>query len=163
MDVQWESEVAGLLTDLSAAQDELLEVLKEKCRLLVGGDVEGLEGVNGRELALVDRLQEIHARREGLLALARERGLPAESIRVLASSLAPAERDPLMSRMQQAAGRWRLLQHQSLTNWVLAQRSLIHLSQILEIIATGGRRQPTYRNSHAQAVEASGGLVDHAA
>ncbi|MCU0373434.1 MAG: hypothetical protein MUE56_09370, partial [Ignavibacteria bacterium] len=29
----------------------------------------------------------------------------------------------------------RLLQHQSLTNWVLAQRSMLHLSQLLEIIA----------------------------
>ena len=38
----------------------------------------------------------------------------------------------------------RLLQHHSLTNWVLVQRTLIHLSQVLEIIATGGRLKPTY-------------------
>ena len=38
----------------------------------------------------------------------------------------------------------RLLQHQSLTNWVLAQKALLHVAQMLEIIATGGRLKPTY-------------------
>ena len=46
----------------------------------------------------------------------------------------------------EAAERSRLLQHQSLTNWVLVQRSLLHLSQLIEIIATGGRPKPTYGN-----------------
>jgi hypothetical protein len=55
----------------------------------------------------------------------------------------------------------RLLQHHSLTNWVLAQRSLLHITQLLEIVATGGRLQPTYgkgASSHAR-----GALVDQEA
>jgi hypothetical protein len=42
------------------------------------------------------------------------------------------------------AARMRVLQHHSLVNWVLAQRALLHVSQLLEIIATGGRTQPNY-------------------
>ena len=42
----------------------------------------------------------------------------------------------------------------------LVQRALIHLSQMLEIIATGGQMQPTYEKKDS--VEASGALVDRA-
>jgi hypothetical protein len=52
----------------------------------------------------------------------------------------------------------RLLQNQSITNWVLAQRSLLHVSQLLEIIATGGRLQPTY--GEGETVNAVGSLQD---
>jgi hypothetical protein len=55
----------------------------------------------------------------------------------------------------------RLLQHHSLANWVLAQRSLLHVAQMLEIIATGGRLQPTYGNGESSM--SGGALVDHQA
>jgi hypothetical protein len=55
----------------------------------------------------------------------------------------------------------RLLQHQSLTNWVLAQRAVLHVSQLLEIIATGGRLQPTYGDGDT--LHNRGSLVDQEA
>jgi hypothetical protein len=55
----------------------------------------------------------------------------------------------------------RLLQHQSLTNWVVAQRTVLHLSQMIEIIATGGKLKPTYGKSDAAL--ARGALVDREA
>ena len=55
----------------------------------------------------------------------------------------------------------RLLQNQSITNWVLAQRSLLHVSQLLEIIATGGRLQPTY--GEGETVHSVGSLVNQEA
>jgi hypothetical protein len=63
--------------------------------------------------------------------------------------------------LRQASHRARLLQHHSLVNWVLVQKTLIHLSQLLEIIATGGRLQPTYQRDGT--VQATGALVDRAA
>jgi hypothetical protein len=53
-----------------------------------------------------------------------------------------------------------MLQHQSLANWVLVQRTLLHLSQLIEIVATGGEKPPTYQRSGP--VAASGALVDRA-
>jgi hypothetical protein len=55
----------------------------------------------------------------------------------------------------------RLLQHHSLTNWVVTQRTLIHLSQMIEIVATGGRMSSTY--GRPESVATSGGFVDHQA
>ena len=62
------------------------------------------------------------------------------------------------AQVNEAAAQMRLLQHQSLTNWVLAQRSILHLSQLLEIIATGGQLQPTY--GRGDSPTPSGALVD---
>ena len=58
-------------------------------------------------------------------------------------------REKLGKQVKDSAAKMRLLQHHSLTNWVLAQRSLLHVSQLLEIIATGGRMQPTYGDRDA--------------
>ena len=57
--------------------------------------------------------------------------------------------------------RMRLLQTGLLTNWLLAQRTLLHISQLLEIIATGGRIQPTYVVS--ESVQSRGALLDQEA
>jgi len=79
----------------------------------------------------------------------------------LVAQTGAAKNPHLTTQMHDAATRGRILQHKSLSNWVLVQRWLIHLSQLLEIIATGGQLQPTYGKD---ATNSSGGsLVDQAA
>ena len=160
METAWESELATFLTDLSAVQEESLEILTRKRQLLVDADTEGLAEIAQREQALIERLQESLKRRQGLLERAGAEGLPSESIRSLSTALPDRRKGELADQLDQAAGRARLLQHHALTNWVLVQRTLIHLSQMLEIIATGGQMQPTYERKDS--VEASGALVDRA-
>jgi flagellar biosynthesis/type III secretory pathway chaperone len=156
-----ESELAALLTDLLAGQEELLSILGKKRQLLAAADIEGLSAVSAREEHLVGTLQECLRRREELLAQAAEKGLPAASIRAVADALPAARGSVLGQQVDLAASRSRLLQQQNLINWVIIQRTLIHLSQLLEIIATGGRLQPTY--GEGQPAPASGALVDRAA
>ena len=152
---------AIVLTDLLVAQDELLEILAKKRELLVAADIEGLAAIGHQEETLVGSLQKCLRRREELLARAGREGLPCTSIRALSRALPKAQREPLGEQVQLASSRARLLKHHSLTNWVVVQRTLIHLSQMLEIIATGGRLQPTY--GEREPVNASGTLVDRAA
>ncbi|MFH1265840.1 MAG: flagellar export chaperone FlgN [Planctomycetota bacterium] len=161
METAWESELASFLTHLSAVQAESLEILTEKRQLLVAADTEGLAGVAKREEGLIEKLRECLTRREQLLDRAAEEGLPSENIRSLTAALPDDGRRVLSDQVNEAAGRTRLLRHHSLTNWVLVQRTLIHLSQMLEIIATGGQMQPTYERK--ESVHASGALVDRAA
>jgi hypothetical protein len=82
-------------------------------------------------------------------------------MRKLATRVGRGKSGKLGQEVKEAAARMRLLQHHSLANWVLAQRSLLHVSQLLEIIATGGRLQPTYGDT--QSVHARGGLVNQEA
>jgi hypothetical protein len=85
--------------------------------------------------------------------------MPNDSMAVLAANLGGDANGKLGKQVKQVASNMRLLQHQSLTNWVLAQRALLHVSQLLEIIATGGRMQPTYGDKDA--LHSRGSLVDH--
>ncbi len=161
MQTSWESELASLLTDLLAVQDQLLETLTKKRDLLATADTEGLAAIARQEEKLIGSLQHCVERREQLLERARQEGLPSGNVRALTKALPRAERDKIGSQVKLAKSRARLLQHHSLTNWVIVQRTLIHLSQMLEIIATGGRLQPTY--GEGEPVNASGTLVDRAA
>lgn len=161
METSWESELATLLTDLLAIQDELLGILTKKRELLVAADLDGLAAVGPQEERLIESLHECLRRREQLLCRAGREGLPSASIRALTHALPQTERRKMGKRVELARSRAGLLKHHNLTNWVVIQRTLIHLSQMLEIIATGGRLRPTY--GEGEVVNASGGLVDRAA
>ena len=161
MDDNWEGEIGGLLGELAEVQTALLGTLSEKRLLLAAGDHVALTAMGDRESQLAQRLQACHERRQQLLARANDSGLPSDSIGSLSERLPAESRDRVQASIREATGRTQLLQHQSLANWVLVQRSLLHLSQLIEIIATGGRPKPTY--GKGSDCGASGALVDRAA
>jgi hypothetical protein len=146
-----DTEVASLLSDLLSGQGELMAVLNRKRNMLAASDHEGLATIAGEEQRLLGVLQDCFARRQALLARAGAAGLPAGSIQALTQALPAAQRGPLARQVATANSRTRLLHTQNLTNWIVIQRTLIHLSQLLEIIATGGRPQTTYGKSPARA------------
>jgi len=159
--LHWEHELAALLEELSSVQEELLAVLIAKKDCLAAADLDSLSELQAREVALGGRLQACHERRGELLAAAKEQNLPGDSISRLAATLPARQRDKLGKQVKESEARMRLLQNQSITNWVLAQRSLLHVSQLLEIIATGGRLQPTY--GEGETVHSVGSLVNQEA
>jgi flagellar biosynthesis/type III secretory pathway chaperone len=160
-ELDWEQAIGDLLTELSGAQDELLSVLNDKRQLLGRSDMNGLDAIADRERQVLARLQHCHDQRARLLQRSADEGEPAQSLRDRAQHLPAAQAGPLRERLDSAAAQSRLLKHQCLTNWVLAQQSLVHLSQLIELIATGGRRQPTYSNGATSC--ATGTLVDQEA
>ncbi len=159
--VDWESELANLLTDLSSAQQELLVLLGQKRQHMAAGNLQAMLDTQPREEQLCRRLEECHARRTQLLQTAAEHGLPDSSVRQLVDALPRGKQGGLDKQLKDSSERVRLLHHHSLTNWVVAQRSLLHVAQLLEIIATGGRLQPTYGDG--ESVHARGALVDREA
>jgi hypothetical protein len=157
----WENEIAGLLTELSSVQGDLLAVLSEKRQTLASGDHEALLATAGREQTLIERLNACHQRRQQLLDRAAAEGLPSESVKSLSQQLSGESQVRIQAGIEEAAERGQFLQQQCLTNWVLVQRTLLHLSQMIGIIATGGQPMPTYGKGSDCAV--SGALVDRAA
>jgi hypothetical protein len=157
----FDTQLGSLLTELSDVQRELLTVIGEKRSLLMTADVPGLAKLQPREQVLLERLQACQNVRQDLLRRAQARGLPHRSLTELTAALPAQQRQHWTPQIREAASRSRLLQHQSLTNWVIVQRTLIHLSQMLEIIATGGRLCPTY--GKGATADTSGNLVDQEA
>jgi flagellar FlgN protein len=161
MTSEWESELATFLNDLTSVQEELLTFLADKRQSLVAMDRSRLDELQATERQLIIRLQNCQRRRQELLAEAARESLPSASLRSLAGALPADARASLESHMAQASERARLLQHQSLANWVFVQRTLLHLTRLLEIIATGGRSEPTY--GRGDSARSGGALVDQAA
>jgi hypothetical protein len=158
----WHQHISALLNELTGTQDELLQLLTQKREAMVASDMEAMEGLQERELQLGQTLQEIQDRRQQLLNQAKEQGLPADNLGAVLASVGDDENGGVGRHMQKAQSRSRVLQEHTLTNWVLAQKSLLHLSQLLEIIATGGRITPTY-GEEAPATHSRGSLIDEAA
>ena len=156
-----ESDVAALLTDLLTGQNDLMEILGRKRASLGTLDHAGLADVTADEQRLLASLQSCLQRREQLLARAAAEGLPSASLQALTKAIPPERAAGLNRQITAAGAKARLLQHQSLINWIVVQRTLIHLSQLLEIIATGGRLQPTY--GEMGKCRAHGALVDQEA
>ncbi len=156
-----ETNIASLLDELSAVQSELLAILQRKRQCLLDQNAAGLAAIAADETQILARLQACHDRRGELLADAASDGHPAQNLRSLAGTLPRMQRRAVETQIRDAESRSRLLQHHSLTNWVVTQRTLLHLSQLLEIIATGGRIKPTYGNGEPLA--SGGSVLDHAA
>jgi hypothetical protein len=161
MQISWETEIAQLLTELSAVQDELFDILGKKRGMLIQSDYQGLTSLIPLEEQLVGKMEACANRRKDILGRAKQEGLPSNSIKSLNNTVASPKQSELGEQISQVSNRSRLLHHESITNWVVIQRTLIHLSQMLEIIATGGKIQPTYGGGDP--VNSSGSLVDKAA
>lgn len=157
---RWESELAALLERLAAAQRELLSLLSTKRQLIVAGDHEALAATATRESELAAELQACQQRREELLRQADAAGLPGRSLAELSAALPRPTAAALEGSVAEARRRAGLIRHECLAQWVAIQRSVLHLSQMLEIIATGGRSQPTYGKGRLS--ERGGALIDQA-
>ena len=160
MDINWESELAQLLERLGKTQQLLLGLLAQKHDLLLQRDHAGLAALAPQEESLGAELQACHDHRRDLLEQASEAGLPADSIRSLSKSLPTEQAQSLQQPIDESNRRSQLLRHQSLSQWVVVQRTLLHLSHMLEIVATGGQLKPTYGKGAAS--ENSGTLIDQA-
>ena len=158
--ISWEDAIGELLRQLSDVQQEVLDVLSEKREFLVNADTQGMASLQEREQSLVNKLQHCQHIREKLLQRARGEGLPSDNVRTLCEIVPRGSRGELGKRIKESSHRARLLQHNSITNWLLVQRTMLHLAQMLEILATGGELQPTY-GKEVQ-VAASGSLMDRA-
>jgi flagellar biosynthesis/type III secretory pathway chaperone len=145
------SEISDLLDALTSVQGELLGVLGEKRQALATANIVRLSELAPREEQLAQKLQDCQERQ----------GQGSDNLAKLATKTSGGKPSKLGSRVKETSARMRLLQHHSLANWVLAQRSLLHVSQLLEIIATGGRMQPTYGDK--ESLHARGSLVNQEA
>jgi hypothetical protein len=95
-----------------------------------------------------------------MLAAADAEGLPHQSLAELSAALPGRSPRQLEGSVAEARERARLIRHECLTQWVAVQRTVLHLAQMLEIIATGGRSQPTYGKGRSP--ERGGALIDQA-
>ncbi len=158
----WHDAAQEFLRDLMVVQEEFLAVLLKRRQRFVAPISDDWPTVTPVEQSLLQRLQQCHQRRQDLLRAAGPVVPPGQTLRGAVAVLADAgARRPLDALLDEAESASRRLRLAGLTHWMLAQRSLAHVSQLLEILATGTPQPPTYGNGPVSAVR--GGLLDEAA
>ncbi|QDS98320.1 flagellar export chaperone FlgN [Adhaeretor mobilis] len=162
----WDTAVAGLIERLSTAQTGLLDLLASKREMLQRQDHEALASLAPEEAALGVELAACHQAREALLTRAAGEGLTGKTLAEASQSLPSEASAALVEPLAAAKKRSQLIRHECLAQWVVVQRTVLHLSQMLEIVATGGRSKPTYDNGSTLAKGVpqanSGSLMDRA-
>lgn len=156
-------EVGTLLRDLTEIQSSLLSVLKQKRDAMATGALDSLNDLQRIEEEIHRRLKACYDRRSEILERGCSQGLEGDTLAELTQQISEknqADVGNLPEKFQESKEHVRRLQLEHLTNWVIAQKSLLHVSQILEIVATGGKIQPTYGKSESSA---RGALVDQEA
>ena len=147
------------LKQLASAQDATLGILKKKQKLLVQLDPPALEAIVVEERDALDQLRSALAQREAILQTAQNEGIEADSIQQLCETLFPHNVE-VRRLLDIAQNRSKQLRFLALTNWTMSQKSMIHLSQLIELIETRGHGKTTYKPTKGTE---GGGLVDRVA
>ncbi|MDR0869529.1 MAG: flagellar protein FlgN [Planctomycetaceae bacterium] len=147
---------------LTAVQEKTLAVLQQKQSALVKPDRNVLSTLAAEEQEVLELLQQTRNEREQILTAAQQRGLNAGSVQTVCEQVFEQQTEwkPLVDSLQE---RSRQIQFASLTNWTMSQKSLVHLTQILEFIETRGEGKTTYCLSKNVPAVTGGGFIDKAA
>jgi len=155
-------DIQQYLSELYTVQEHTLSVLSQKQKILVKPDRDALAAIAAEEQEVLAQLRQCVVRREEILAAARKEGHEVKSIQSLCERILSPDSECLRL-VEEATRRSRLIQLQSRTNCVVVQKSLNHLSQLLDIIATRGHGSPTYHRHGDKETGSSGGFVDRVA
>lgn len=159
------SAVADYLDEYLDVQQSLLDVMTAKLDVLAKRSLEETRALDAREAELVERLKACVERRQGLLADPELNATGQSTLKRIVRSVADADdagEDLHLSRRFDAAEKNnRDLRMRSVSAWVLAQRSVVHWSQMLEIVAAQGQNVPTYKRDRK--LRSRGALIDQEA
>ncbi|MDR1141578.1 MAG: flagellar protein FlgN [Planctomycetaceae bacterium] len=158
-----EHEIIVFLSQLATVQEKILDILTKKQALLVKPDKESLAAITTEEEHTLILLQQSLDHRKKILESAQKQGHDVDSIQMLCEQIFPKPREWRML-VNAAHNRNRQIRYLALANWTVSQKSLIHLTQILEIIETRGQGKTTYKPQKGKEEHSSGGgFVDRVA
>lgn len=162
-------ELSQFLTELEHTQQDLLTLFTAKREALDRRLSPELIRLSVQEGELTNRLQELVKERTKLLIKARDAGFVVESLLELAGVIGRTVGDSrvlraielIEKRIIQSQQRTMKLQQESWVHWIISHRCYNHYTELVELIAHGGHRAPTYGDKTPSA--AGGALLDAAA
>lgn len=157
--VQLLVEIQQLVAELLAAGAELRQHYERKSSAMQRASADEMQKLAECELALTQRLERGLAKRRSLLQVAGRLRLPHRSLRELIVELPGAPLAELQAALAQIQEQSRQLRLIGWSHWVVAHRSLNYYNELIDLIAQGGHRSPTY-NQHAQREGQGGVLLD---
>jgi hypothetical protein len=160
------AELARDVEDLLLAVDEnqaALSVAYRDKRAAIreanGAEIDRLTQI---EESLIAELQVQLRRREQILQQARKLGLPAESLTRVVETFDEPLRERLLAQIEQTRRVTDSNRRESWILWIVCKQSLRFFSDVIDLIASGGRRNPVYLARPGAVAEMStgGALLD---
>lgn len=137
------TEIQDYLTQLIESQNQWLAVLHKKQAILVKPEKEAMALIALEEEKAVESMQNVLKRREELLTSARLQNIRGDSIEQLSEHFFPRN-VAVQQLLDEARHRTQQIRFLNYTNWLISRKSLIHVSQILELLDKG-RSKTTYQ------------------
>ena len=153
------TEILHYLHQLLEAQTQMLAVLHKQQTLLVRPTKETAAMITAEEEKALEKMQNILTRREELLTSARLQNIRSDSFEQLCEHFLPRNIE-VQQLLTEAKHRTQQIQLLAYTNWTMSRKSLIHISQILELLETRGQGKTTYQ---PQTGASRGGFVNRVA
>ena len=155
------TDILNFLKQLIEAQDQMLAVLQKKQAVLVRPEKEAMASVSVEEESMLQKMQHVLDHREELLTTARLQNIRSDSMEQLCEHLFPhnIEVQKLINGAKHRTHQIGLLAY---TNWTMTRKSMIHISQILELLETRGQGKTTYHPQSNNDIS-HGGFVDRVA
>ena len=138
------TDILDFLVQLTETQDQMLAALHKKQAVLVKPEKEAMESVTAEEEAVLEKMQKMLDRREELLTAARLQNILSDSIERLCGHLFP-HNVSVHKLLDGARHRTQQIGLLAYTNWTMTRKSMIHISQILELLETRGQGKTTYQ------------------
>ena len=141
------TELERFATSLIDAQETLLEIMRRKRTALTTSNTAALAALEAPETEAAQRLQVLVTWRAKLLQAARHIGRNFDSLTDLAHSLVAPQSSAVVTLLEQARRLAVAVQQESWVQWVITNRCCNFYGEVLELIAHGGRKSPTYHQA----------------
>jgi len=162
MSPAWWDEVARFVDGLEAAQHDLLATLRLQRRALAQADAGELERLNALAAEHAQRLQQMTSWRAKLLEQAAADDAAATSLSVVLARHVNLAAETLRARLYAVQQRFGEIRREAWVQWVVTHRSQSFHAEVLDLIAHGGQKPPTYGDTPRQ-TSAGGVMLDAAA
>jgi hypothetical protein len=157
------AEMERFAASLIEAQQALLDILRRKRKALASSDLAALEALEPPESAAAQKLQTLVAWRARILDAARRAGKTFETLSDLVQSLPDPRKNEAIAALATARALAAELQQESWIHWVITNRCCNFYGEVLELIAHGGKKAPTYQSSDTDWVQRGGAVLNASA
>jgi hypothetical protein len=152
-------DIEELLVAIDETQEALGAAYREKRDAIRVANAPEIERLTKIEEARVAELQVHLRRREQILQRARQMGLPADSFTTLAQTFREPFRESLLAHIAQTRRVTDENRRESWILWIVCKQSLRFFSEVVDLIANGGRRAPVYSSRLGMAEPSTGGAL----
>jgi hypothetical protein len=153
-------EIEELLGEIDETQNALGATYRDKRAAIREANAPEIDRLTRFEQEQISELQVHLRRREQILQRARQAGLPADSLKSLVGTLPEPFRESLLAHLDETRRTTDANRRESWILWIVCKQSLRFFSNVIELIANGGRRTPIYSARPEAELSTGGALLD---